>query len=230
MNLGSPPGRYRARPIQGEPAADQLRAALDPLVKADDAQGAEAQLLTFAPQLSTTKPAPRPGQRVAFVYYVARARHGRPARCRHLAPGRGRRLGAASRLDLRPCFVAAGRLRVRLARLPQVAGLAQQRELRAGGLYWAARRSKRAAGPRPSSRCCGRRASPESFYGLIARETLGMDTELSGRPATFSAIRRSTICPTSSARSSSPGSASRRWPRRCSATRPGSALRPSITP
>src|SRR6185369_16100832 len=44
--LGSAPGRYKAKPVQGEPAADQLRAALDPLVKLDDAAGAEAQLLT----------------------------------------------------------------------------------------------------------------------------------------------------------------------------------------
>src|SRR5438874_2071329 len=41
MNLGSAPVRHRARPVQGEPAADQLRSALDPLIKADDASGAE---------------------------------------------------------------------------------------------------------------------------------------------------------------------------------------------
>ncbi|MEP7130970.1 MAG: hypothetical protein ABI770_07570, partial [Sphingomicrobium sp.] len=52
INLGSAPGRYRAKPVPGEPAADQLRATLDPLVKADDASGAEAQLLVAAPQLS----------------------------------------------------------------------------------------------------------------------------------------------------------------------------------
>src|SRR6185369_12479262 len=52
VNLGSAPGRYKARPVSGEPAADQLRAALDPLIKTDDAAGAEAQLLTFAPQMS----------------------------------------------------------------------------------------------------------------------------------------------------------------------------------
>src|SRR5512141_916257 len=52
MNLGSAPVRYRAKPVQGEPAADQLRAALDPLVKVDDATGAESQLLAYAPQLS----------------------------------------------------------------------------------------------------------------------------------------------------------------------------------
>ena len=67
LNLGSAPVRYRTRPVQGEPAADELRAALDPLIKADDASGAEAQLLLFAPQLSAEACA-EAGQRVAFVY------------------------------------------------------------------------------------------------------------------------------------------------------------------
>ena len=69
MNLGSAPVRYKAQPVQGEPAADELRAILDPLIKADDAAGAEAQLLIYAPQLSAEARA-EAGQRVAFVYYV----------------------------------------------------------------------------------------------------------------------------------------------------------------
>src|SRR6185312_15062805 len=64
MNLGSAPVRYRTRPVQGEPAADALRAALDPLIKADDASSAEAQLLTYAPQLSVEARA-EAGARVA---------------------------------------------------------------------------------------------------------------------------------------------------------------------
>jgi len=50
--LGSAPVRYRARPVSGDPAADQLRSALDPLVKADDASGAEALLASQGPTLS----------------------------------------------------------------------------------------------------------------------------------------------------------------------------------
>src|SRR5437764_7396431 len=50
--IGSAPYRYKAKPVQGEPYADQLRILLDALVKADDAAGAEAQLNTYAPQLS----------------------------------------------------------------------------------------------------------------------------------------------------------------------------------
>src|SRR6185295_13715817 len=69
VNLGSAPLRYKAKPVAGEPAADELRALLDPLIKADDAAGAEAQLLIYAPQLSAEARS-EAAQRVAFVYYV----------------------------------------------------------------------------------------------------------------------------------------------------------------
>ena len=88
--------------------------------------------------------------------------------------------------------------------------------------------SRPAAARARSSRCSRpprRRRSPESFYGLLARETLGMETKLAGRPVHRPRSADRPICPTSSARWSWPGSASRRWPRRCFATRPRSALR-----
>ena len=44
VNLGSAPGRYRSRPVQGEPAADQLRGLLDSLVKVDGLSKASARL------------------------------------------------------------------------------------------------------------------------------------------------------------------------------------------
>ena len=68
-SIGSAPIRYKAHAVTGEPYADQLRTLLDPLIKADDASGAEAQLLLYAPQLSVEARA-EAGQRVAFAYYV----------------------------------------------------------------------------------------------------------------------------------------------------------------
>ena len=65
--LGSAPVRYRAKPVQGEPAADALRSALDPFVNADDAGGAEALLITQGPALSAEARADA-GTRVAFIY------------------------------------------------------------------------------------------------------------------------------------------------------------------
>ena len=43
-SIGSAPYRYKAKPVL-EPTASQLRSLLDPLVKADDATGAEAELI-----------------------------------------------------------------------------------------------------------------------------------------------------------------------------------------
>lgn len=182
VNLGSAPVRYRTRPIQGEPAADQLRSILDPLIKADDAQGAEAQLLTYAPQLSLEARA-EAGQRVAFVYYVL----GNDADARRVADTW--RQGATSEWAAQAAWVS-GLASWRLndcnsasQAFNQVAAYAQQRELRAGGLYWAARAEQACGRPRSVTPLLKAAASsPESFYGLVARETLGMATTLPPDP------------------------------------------------
>ena len=180
-NLGSAPVRYRAKPVQGEPYADALRAILDPLVKADDAAGAEAQLLTYAPQLSAEARA-EAATRVAFVYYVlgldmdARrvADTWRPGATGEWASQAAWVSGLAS-WRLNDCNAAA-------IAFQQVTQLAQQRELRAGGYYWAARAQQACRRPSAVTPLLKAAAttdeSPESFYGLLARETLGMPTQL----------------------------------------------------
>jgi soluble lytic murein transglycosylase len=184
VNLGSAPVRYRTRPVQGEPYADQLRAVLDPLVKADDAQGAEAQLLTYAPSLSLEARA-EAGQRVAFVYYVL----GLDMDARRVADTW--RQGATSEWAAQAAWVSGlaswrlGDCQSASAAFNQVAAYAQQRELRAGGLYWAARSEQACGRPRSVAPLLKAAASsPESFYGLVARETLGMDTTISRDPNT----------------------------------------------
>lgn len=187
MNLGSAPVRYKARPVQGEPAADELRALLDPLIKADDASGAEAQLLIYSPQLSVEARA-EAGQRVAFVYYVL----GLDMDARRVSDTW--RQGATGEWASQAAWVS-GLASWRLSDcesasrdFKQVAGLAQQRELRAGGLYWAARAEqlcRRPASVEPLLRAAASTAeSQESFYGLLAREALGMRTKLADDPFT----------------------------------------------
>jgi soluble lytic murein transglycosylase-like protein len=185
MNLGSAPVRYRAKPVQGDPAADELRALLDPLVKVNDASAAEAQLLVFAPQM-TTEARAEAGQRVAFVYYVL----GLDLDARRVADTW--RQGAIGEWASQAAWVSAlaswrlGDYTSASASFQQVARLAQQRELKAGGYYWAARAEQAAARPRsvqPLLKAAATAAeSPESFYGLLARETLGMDTKLPQDP------------------------------------------------
>jgi soluble lytic murein transglycosylase len=183
--LGSAPVRYRARPVSGDPAADQLRSALDPLVKADDASGAEALLASQGPTLSLDGRA-EAATRVAFIYYVL----GLDMDARRVADTW--RQGATGEWASQAVWVSAlaswrlGDYNSASVDFRQAAQLADQRELRAGGYYWAAR-AEQAAG-RPASvesllRAAANTAeSPESFYGLLARETLGMSTKLGPDP------------------------------------------------
>ena len=187
VNLGSAPLRYKARPVSGEPAADELRALLDPLIKANDAAAAEAQLLTYAPQLSAEARA-EAGQRVAFAYYVM----GLDMDSRRVSDTW--RQGATGEWSSQGAWISGlaswrlGDCESASRDFKQVAALAQQRELRAGGLYWAARSEqmcRRPASVEPLLRAAANTAEgPESFYGLIARQTLGMSTELPADPFT----------------------------------------------
>ncbi|MES2137976.1 MAG: lytic transglycosylase domain-containing protein [Pseudomonadota bacterium] len=183
--LGSAPVRYKAKPVQGEPAADQLRALLDPLIKTNDAAGAEAQLLLYAPQMSAEARA-EAGQRVAFTYYVL----GLDLDARRVADAW--RQGASGEWASQAAWVsglASWRLsdfNAASTSFQQVAQLAAQRELKAGGYYWAARAEQAAGRPRSVQpllkAAAGAPDAPESFYGLIARETLGMSTTLPQDP------------------------------------------------
>jgi len=184
-SIGSAPIRYKAKPVQGEPYADQLRSLLDPLIKANDAQGAEAQLLVYAPQLSVEARA-EAAQRVAFAYYVL----GLDLDARRVADTW--RIGATGEWASQAAWVsglASWRIsdwNAASAAFKQVAQLAQQRELRAAGYYWAAR-AEQAAG-RPASvesllrSAASTAEATESFYGLLARETLGLSTRLAEDP------------------------------------------------
>jgi hypothetical protein len=180
--LGNSPSRYRAKPVSGEPAADQLRAQLDPLIKADDAINAELLLMQSAPYMSYEARA-EAGQRVAWAYY-AMARDADARRVadtyRQAATGEWASQSAwvsgLASWRLNDCNAASASFR-------EVGSRAQQRELAAAGYYWAARAEQMCR--RPSSVTPLLRAaasSPESFYGLLARETLGIDKRL-GRVA-----------------------------------------------
>ena len=182
VNLGSAPVRYRSRPVQGDPVADQLRPILDQLVKADDAATAEAQLLTFAPTL-TAEGRAEAGQRVAFIYYI----RGLDLDARRVADTW--RQGATGDWAAQAAWTS-GLASWRMSdfnsashAFQQAAQLTTQRELRSGAYYWAARSEQAAGRPRsvtPLMRYAAQ--SPESFYGLVARETLGLDTKLPRDP------------------------------------------------
>jgi soluble lytic murein transglycosylase-like protein len=182
--LGSAPVRYRAHPVR-EPAADQLRPQLDSMVKADNASGAEALLVAQGPSLSVEARA-EAAARVAFIYYVL----GLDMDARRVADTW--RQGSTGEWASQAAWVSGlaswrlGDYNAASSAFRQVAQLADQRELRDGGYYWAAR-AEQAAG-RPASvegllkAAATSYEAPESFYGLLARETLGMPTRLGADP------------------------------------------------
>jgi soluble lytic murein transglycosylase-like protein len=176
--LGNAPSRSRARAVRGEPAADQLRSRLDPLVKVNDGINAELLLMQAAPYLSYEARA-EAGQRVAWTYYAG----GRDADARRVADSY--RYGAGGEWGVQSAWVS-GLASWRLndcnsasRSFREVASRALQRELSAGGYYWAARAEqacRRPSAVEPLLKAAAR--SSESFYGLLARETLGTDKRL----------------------------------------------------
>ena len=174
VGLGAAPRRGRAKPVGGEPEADMLRDALDPLIKADAADAAEARMLLSAPLLSAEARA-EAAQRVAWAYYVI----GRDTDARRVADiGRVGALGewathaawvsALASWRQNDCEAASRGFR-------EVASTSRDSELSAAGYYWTARAEMACRRPRavaPLMKAAAR--SSESFYGLVARETLGM--------------------------------------------------------
>lgn len=178
VGLGGAPRRTRARPVAGEPLADQLRAALDPLLKIDSADAAEALMQQSTPLLSPEARA-EAAQRVAWSYYGL----GRDADAIRVAETG--RIGAVGDWGVAASWVsglaswrqndcASAGLRFR-----EVAAQAREPELSAAGYYWSARAAQSCRQPdqvAPLLRLAAR--SAESFYGLLARETLGLSTRL----------------------------------------------------
>lgn len=182
ISLPTPPTRYRAKPVVGDPYADQLRPQIEPFVKANDAASAEV-LLNQSGAYLTHDARAELGQRVAWIYYVL----GDDLNARRVAdtwrPGASGEWGSQAAWisglaswRLNDCEAASRSFR-------DVAAIALQRELKAGGYYWAARAEQACRRPRSVASLLRQAAvSNESFYGLLARERLGLDTRVGTAP------------------------------------------------
>jgi soluble lytic murein transglycosylase len=178
VGLGAAPRRSRARPVSGEPEADILRPALDALVKENLAPEAEARMLQSLALLSYEARA-EAAHRVAFAYYVLN----RDADARRVADTW--RVGAVGEWAAQAAWVsglASWRLNdceAASRAFREVASTTRDRELSAAAYYWNARAEMACRRPQsvePLLKAAAR--SAESFYGLIARETLGMTKAL----------------------------------------------------
>jgi len=176
--LGEAPRRTRAQSVAGDAAADALRLQMDPLIKADAAADAEI-LLSQNVALLTAEGRAEAAQRVAWAYYVI----GDDANARRVADSY--RVGASGPWLAQAAWISglaawrSGDCNAASNAFREVAGTTREQELGAAAYYWAARSEQACRRPRsvaPLLKAAAR--SPESFYGLVARETLGMDKHL----------------------------------------------------
>jgi len=178
VSLGSAPRRGKTRPVEGDAAADQLRLALDPLIKVDDGANAEALYLAALPSLSIEARA-EAAHRVAWIYFVS----GRDADARRVADyGRA---GASGDWAAQAAWIsglASWRLsdwNAAYTGFRQAASLAREPEFYAAAYYWTARAAQASRRPQEVDALLRAAArSQESFYGLLAREALGIDKRL----------------------------------------------------
>ncbi len=178
ISLGSAPRRGKTRPIEGDPVADKLRADLEPLVKVDDGAGAEALYLAALPTLSIEGRA-EAAHRVAWIYFVG----GRDSDAKRVADyGRA---GASGEWAAQAAWISGlaswrlGDWNGAYAGFRDAATLAREPEFRAASHYWLARAAQASRRPQEVDGLLRVAAlSQESFYGLIAREALGMDKRL----------------------------------------------------
>ena len=188
--LASAPRRHRSRPVAGEPAADALRLAMEPLVKSDSPFEAETLFNAVSTSL-TAEARAEAAQRVAWIYYVT----GRDAEAKRIAESgisgasgewaaQAQWIAGLASWRQSDCNAAAAHFRaVSISRA--------ESELVAAGAYWGARSEMACRRPHLVESLMKTAArSPESFYGLVARQTLGMDKALAPAPRAPTGIAR----------------------------------------
>ena len=176
--LGASPRRQKSRPVSGDPLADPLRIRLDPLVKADNAEDADLTLVANWVFL-TSEARAEAAQRVAWIYYV----RGNDFDTRRVADAG--RAGARGEWGGQAAWISGlaawrmGDCKASQAAFADTARMTSDRELGAAAAYWGARSAQACRRPREVEALMMAAArSPDSFYGLVARETLGMSTRL----------------------------------------------------
>ncbi|WP_443971505.1 transglycosylase SLT domain-containing protein [Sphingobium sp. CR28] len=186
MWTGGAPQRAILRPVKGDAMADSLRTTLLEKIKADDPAGGEA-LLSGAEANLGNEGRTELRQRLAWSYYIT----GRTADARRMA--------ALATQDgvggyVAPAWWVAGLAAWREKdwaeagrAFAMTASRADDADLRSGGYFWAARAAMAERKPEKINallQAAGRYG--ETFYGMLARETLGIgpDPALRREPLT----------------------------------------------
>ena len=171
---GTAPRRVGADAISGDPAAAALARSIPERIKNDDPAGAEALLNAAGDQL-TPEARNEWRQKVAWSYYIEND----DANALRLANECSNGQGAWATQGAWVKGLAAWRTRdyrTALTAFDRVSKEAPDSELRAAAYYWAARSAIAAGEPasvQPRLRAAA--ANEETFYGLLATETLGVE-------------------------------------------------------
>lgn len=167
------PIRKRYRSAKSDAAAAQVATAMAPLIKLDDASGAEALLDTRAVDLDP-ETLTEWRQRIAWMYYTT----GRDADARRVAALAQTGSGEFAPLADWVQGLAAWRQNDcagAQAAFTAVAQRAADTEKRTAGLYWASRADMACGRPDlVSTRLKSAAQHDETFYGMLARQALGM--------------------------------------------------------
>ena len=174
--------RYKSTPAS-DAAAMQVVLMMQPLIKADDATSAETLIETRGPELSP-EVLTEWRQRVAWMYYTT----GRDNDARRVAAKAQAGSGEFAPLADWVQGLAAWRQKdcaTAQAAFTSVAQRAADIEKRTAGLYWASRADMACGRPDlVSARLRNAAQHSETFYGLLARQALGMK-ETPARPEKF---------------------------------------------
>nr|WP_301287288.1 lytic transglycosylase domain-containing protein [Sphingobium sp. OAS761] len=173
--LGSAPRRQYVAATKTDVAAQALAAKIQAYVDVDDPAGAEG-LLTTAEAALTPEGLAEVRQRVAWAYYIENDDGGaRRMAARALEPRVGGDWTVQAHWTTGLASWRQNDCRAAAPAFANVAALAGDADMRAAGAYWASR----------AYMVCGEAEkvenylklaakSDETFYGLLARETLGM--------------------------------------------------------
>jgi len=166
------PARLRAKSIKSDMVAGELAIRMQPFVKADD--GVSAQALLESMQGLSPDALTEWQQKVAWMYFLAGDDNNARTMAIKAAAGtgdwavQGEWVAALAAWRQRDC-AAAGQS------FTKVAARANDIELRAAGLYWASRADMQCGRPDlVEGRLKSAAQYRETFYGLLARQTLGI--------------------------------------------------------
>lgn len=181
--LGGTPKRRTLAPVTNDPASQALVAQVLPYIQADDPAGAEALLNAAGPALSPDGLA-EVRQRIAWSYYI----ENREADARRLA-ARALESGSTGEWAIQAHWtvgLSAWRQsdpQAAAVSFEQVARRASNDDMQAAGAYWAGRAWMNAGQPAKVEgwmKFAARKA--DSFYGMLARETLGIAAPRASAP------------------------------------------------